>query len=79
MRQLELGGAKIRVVLAQKNFETYKYLRSNQALHPVLSASVIVPALVDVIETIHRASVENSFSDMRPAAGTSSWRESCES
>jgi hypothetical protein len=60
---IELGGPKIRVVLSQGNFETYNYLRSNQALHPVLSASVIVPALVDVIETIRRASTEGSLGD----------------
>src|ERR1035441_4189924 len=43
---IDPSGSKIRVTLSKANFEAYKFLRQSQALHPVLSASVIVPALV---------------------------------
>jgi len=58
---IELSGAKIRVTLSKANFEAYMVLRQSQALHPMLSASVIVPALVDVIEKIRRASIEKAL------------------
>ena len=65
---IDLGGSKIRVALSAPNFDAYTFLRQSQALHPVLSATVIVPALVDVIEKIRRASMENAlgqFADRR--------------
>ncbi len=65
---IDLGGSKIRVALSKVNFETYLFLRQSQALHPVLSASIIVPALVDVIEKIRRASMEaglGAYADRR--------------
>lgn len=65
---IDLGGAKIRVSLSAANFDAYMFLRQSQALHPVLSASVIVPALVDVIEKIRRASMDGAlggFADRR--------------
>src|ERR1035437_10145644 len=48
---IDLTGSKIRVALSKANFDAYIFLRQSQALHPVLSASVIVPALVDVIRS----------------------------
>ena len=59
---IDLTGSKIRVALSKANFDAYIFLRQSQALHPVLSASVIVPALVDVIEKIRRASMEKGLS-----------------
>jgi hypothetical protein len=58
---IDPSGSKIRVTLSKANFEAYKFLRQSQALRPVLSACVIVPALVDVIERIHRASIEGTL------------------
>jgi hypothetical protein len=60
---LELGGPKIRVLVSQSNFDAYNYVRSNKALQPVLSASIIVPALVDVLNTIYAASVRGSLAE----------------
>jgi hypothetical protein len=60
---IDLGGAKIRVSLSKPNFDAYMLLRQSQSLHPVLAASVIVPALVDVIETIRRASIEKALGE----------------
>jgi hypothetical protein len=65
---IDASGPKVRVSLSKENFESYNYLRQSQALHPVLSASVIVPALVDVIDKIRRASMEGAlegFAELR--------------
>ena len=65
---IDLGGAKIRVALSPANFDAYMFLRQSQALRPVLSASVIVPALVEVIEKIRHAPMDNAlggFADRR--------------
>jgi hypothetical protein len=65
---LNLTGPKIRVELSKSNFETYMELRKDPGLHPVLSATVIIPALVDVIDTIRHASEDgqtNVYADRR--------------
>lgn len=54
---IDTGGSKVIVRLSQKNFDAYKTLRQSQPLHPVLSATVIVPALVTVLDDIRRAAM----------------------
>jgi hypothetical protein len=58
---IDVSWPKVRISLSKENFDSYIYLRHSQALHPILSASVIVPALVDVIERIRRASMEEAL------------------
>lgn len=58
---VDLSGSKIRVALTKANFDAYVFLRQSQALHPVLSACIIVPALVDVIEEIRRSSIDKAL------------------
>jgi hypothetical protein len=65
---IDAGGPKVIVRLSKGNFDSYMFLRQSQALHPVLSASVIFPALVDVIEKIRRASMDgalDAYSELR--------------
>lgn len=57
---IDLSGLKIRVTLSEANFNAYMFLRQSQPLHAVLSASIIVPALVDVIEKVRCAAMENA-------------------
>lgn len=65
---IDATGSKVIVRLSKINFESYMFLRQSQPLHSVLSACVIVPALVDVIEKIRRASIEkelDTYSQLR--------------
>lgn len=65
---IDTNGDKVKVVLSRLNFDAYVSLKADQALHPMLSAAVIVPALVTVIDEIKRAAAENnidSYNDRR--------------
>jgi hypothetical protein len=65
---IDSTGPKVRVTLSRRNFDAYASLKSDQSLHPMLSAAVIVPALVTVIDEIKRAAADNtidSYADRR--------------
>jgi len=65
---INTGGPKVVVSLSKPNFESYLSLRHSAAYHPVLIGSIIVPALVEVLERIRRAALEGSlesFTDFR--------------
>jgi hypothetical protein len=65
---IDAGGPKVLIRLSKSNFESYTFLRQDQSLQPMLSAFVIVPALVEIIEKIRHASAERelgSLSDLR--------------
>lgn len=47
-------GAKVVIKLSKKNFDSYVTLKRSQALHPILAATVVMPALVGVLEEIRR-------------------------
>lgn len=57
---VDASGPKVRVILSKSNFEAYASLKSDQKLHPMLSAAVIVPALVTVIDEIKRVAAESN-------------------
>src|SRR5579875_258765 len=46
---IDTSGAKVVVKLSKTNFDAYRALKADQSLHPLLSVSMIVPALVAVI------------------------------
>lgn len=58
---IDTTGPKVRVTLSRPNYDAYATLKSDQSLHPMLSAAVIVPALVTVIDEIRRAGAENGI------------------
>lgn len=58
---IDASGPKVIVRLSRKNFDAYTKLRQSQPLHPVLSATVIVPALVTVLDDIRRAATANEI------------------
>lgn len=65
---IDTSGAKVVVRLSKTNFDAYAALKADQSLHPLLSAAVIVPALVAVIDEIRLAAAEgaaDSFADRR--------------
>lgn len=65
---VDTTGSKVRVILSRPNFDAYASLKSDQSLHPMLSAAVIVPALVTTIDEIRRAAAEgniDSYADRR--------------
>jgi hypothetical protein len=65
---IDASGPKVRVTLSRPNFDAYASLKSDQSLHPMLSAVVIVPALVAVLDEIRRAAIEgtiDSYADRR--------------
>lgn len=49
---VDLSNDKISIILSADNFEIFKKLRQNQAYQPVISAMIVVPALVLALETI---------------------------
>src|ERR1700761_1808486 len=51
---INTGGPKVVVTLSKTNFESYLNLRHSAAYHPVLVGSIIVPALVEVLERLRR-------------------------
>ncbi len=58
---IDTTGAKVIVRLSRKNFDAYANLRQSQALHPMLSAAIVVPSLVFVIEEIRLAATNNEL------------------
>ena len=65
---IELGGSKILIRLSKPNYETYMALRQSAEHRPILFASIIVPALLDVLEKVRRASIQgalDAFSERR--------------
>jgi hypothetical protein len=58
---VDTTGPKVRVALSRPNFDAFINLKSDQSLHPMLSAAVIVPALVSVIDEIKRAATDNAI------------------
>ncbi len=65
---IDASGAKVLIRLSKSNFDFYVSLRHSPAYHPMLSATIVVPALVDVIERIRRASMEHAlegYSELR--------------
>src|ERR1017187_706424 len=55
---IETGGAKVVIRLSKPNFESYLSLRHSTVYHPVLIGSIVVPALVEVLERLRRAAHE---------------------
>ena len=58
---IDTSGPKVRITLSRPNFDAYTALKADQSLHPMLSAAVIVPALVTVIDEIRRAAAEKNI------------------
>lgn len=61
-------GPKVVVSLSKPNFESYIALRHSAAYHPLLIGSIIVPALVEVLERIRRAALDGhleAYTDFR--------------
>ena len=58
---IDTGGAKVILRLSKKNFEAYATLKQSQALHPILSATVVLPALVAVIDEIRQAAKDGEI------------------
>jgi hypothetical protein len=65
---IDMGGPKVVIRLSKPNFDSYLSLRHSAAYHPFLIGSIIVPALVEVLERMRRAALEGgleSFTDFR--------------
>jgi len=65
---INVGGPKVIVTLSKPNFESYKSLRHSKTYHSMLLGSIIVPALVEVLERIRRAALEghiDTYTDFR--------------
>ena len=65
---IETGGAKVVVRLSKPNFDSYIGLRHSPAYHPILIATIVVPALVEVLERVRRAAHDgelDSYSELR--------------
>jgi len=65
---IDTGGQKVILRLSKPNFDNYAELKHSKALHPMLSATIIVPALVALIEEMRRAAAESlldSYADRR--------------
>ncbi|MEO7653552.1 MAG: hypothetical protein ABIZ80_24095 [Bryobacteraceae bacterium] len=60
---VDTSGAKVVVTLSRKNYDAYNSLKSDQSLHPMLSAVVVVPALVAVIDEIRHAATDGGLDD----------------
>lgn len=60
---INMSGPKVVVSLSKPNFEAYLGLRHSVTYHPMLLGSIIVPALVEVLERIRRAAVERHLDD----------------
>lgn len=58
---IDTSGAKVIVSLARGNYDAYNSLKVDQSLQPLLSAVVIVPALVNVIEEIRNIASEQGL------------------
>jgi hypothetical protein len=58
---IKMDGQKVVIRLSKPNFESYISLRHSPAYHPVLSATIVVPALVEVLERIRRAAQEGGL------------------
>jgi hypothetical protein len=61
-------GPKVVVKLSKPNFEAYVSLRHSTAYHPVLIGSIVVPALVEVLDRIRHAAHDEqleNYSDYR--------------
>jgi hypothetical protein len=55
------GGPKVIISLSKPNFESYADLRHSSAYHPILIGSIVVPALVDVLDRVRRAAHEGQL------------------
>jgi hypothetical protein len=65
---VDINGPKVRVTLSRANFDAYSSLKSDKATHAMLSAAVVVPALVTVIDEVKRAAAGGAidmFGDRR--------------
>jgi hypothetical protein len=65
---IDASGPKVVIRLSKPNFDSYVSLRHSPAYHAILSATIVVPALVDVIERIRRAAGEatlDAYSELR--------------
>lgn len=55
----ELGGDKIKILLCEKDYESYKKIANSPRLQPVLHSMIIIPALVYVFELLRKEEFEN--------------------
>jgi hypothetical protein len=63
---VDLQNDKVIVRLSKANFDAYAVLKADQTLHTLLSASIVVPALVYVLDEIRLAEgAVDQFSDYR--------------
>jgi hypothetical protein len=56
------------IKLSKPNFDAYIGLRNAPAYHPVLASTIVVPALVDIIDRIRRVAITgdlDSYSELR--------------
>ncbi len=50
--QIDFNGDKIRIILAQPDFQDYKMLRSNDAFAAPLTAAIVLPVLVEALRVL---------------------------
>ena len=62
---IKKSGNKVVVKLSRANYDAYSMLRNDASLHPMLSATVIVPALVTVIDEIRREAAEGGIGEYK--------------
>jgi len=65
---IDTGGPKVVIRLSKPNFDSYLSLRYSTAYHPVLIGSIVVPALVEVLDRIRHAAQDgglDAYSDFR--------------
>ncbi len=65
---INLVGPKVVVSLSKLNFHSYLTLRHSSVYHPILIGSIVVPALVEVLERLRRAALEGqleNYTDFR--------------
>jgi len=65
---IETEGNKVLIRLSRPNFDSYLSLRHSPIYHPVLITTIVVPALVEVLERIRRAAYArelDAFSELR--------------
>jgi hypothetical protein len=65
---IETTGDKVLIRLSRKNFDSYIALRYSPVYHPMLIATIVVPALVELLERVRRAAHDkdlDSYSELR--------------
>ena len=64
---IDASGPKVLIKLSKENFDSYLVLKHEAAYRPVLNSSIVLPALVSVIEQVRAAGAEGleAISELR--------------